>query len=61
ALRHRRRAAPQTSPQSAPPQPDQQGTTHSGDPGGQGDWGALPPQPVASGARREVPNWAKKP
>jgi len=57
ALRHRRRAhAPQAQAAMAsePPRPPQTQ-------GGQGDWGALPPQPVATGVRREVPNWAKKP
>ncbi|AFO47526.1 magnesium chelatase [Pseudomonas putida DOT-T1E] len=39
----------------------QPGAGNPGEQGGQGDWGALPAQPVASGARREVPNWAKKP
>ncbi|MFJ4445622.1 ATP-binding protein [Pseudomonas sp. NPDC089422] len=58
ALRHRRRTAPE-APAAVPPGAadgrDRQ------DEGGQGDWGALPAQPVSSGARREVPNWAKKP
>ena len=61
ALRHRRRdgspprdePAPQDSqPPSMPPsEPDQ----------GQGNWGQLPAQPMAVGARREVPSWPKKP
>lgn len=61
ALRHRRRdgspprdePAPQDSqPPSTPPsEPDQ----------GQGNWGQLPAQPTAVGARREVPSWPKKP
>jgi magnesium chelatase subunit I len=56
ALRHRRGAqAPQ--PQAAQPQQAAQAEPREG----QGDWGALPPQPVDAGARREVPNWAKKP
>ncbi|MGE8388700.1 MAG: magnesium chelatase, partial [Pseudomonas sp.] len=58
ALRHRRRAAPEAAPPSAPPEA---GGRDAPSQGGQGDWGALPAQPVASGARREVPNWAKKP
>ncbi|MNE40572.1 Magnesium-chelatase 38 kDa subunit [compost metagenome] len=59
ALRHRRRVTPQQQqPPSTPPEAGQQGADNQG---GQGDWGALPPQPVVSGARREVPNWAKKP
>lgn len=64
ALRHRRRVTPQANP-SSPPQAEQQplpqGARQPGEQSGQGDWGALPAQPVASGARREVPNWAKKP
>ncbi|MFJ3450334.1 ATP-binding protein [Pseudomonas sichuanensis] len=59
ALRHRRRqdsAQPQATPPGAAEQSQAPGQAQ-----GQGDWGALPPQPVASGARREVPNWAKKP
>ncbi|MFJ4067860.1 ATP-binding protein [Pseudomonas sp. NPDC089996] len=58
ALRHRRRTlpdAPASTPPGAADGRDRQ------DEGGQGDWGALPAQPVSSGARREVPNWAKKP
>ncbi|QXI36510.1 ATP-binding protein [Pseudomonas xantholysinigenes] len=57
ALRHRRRAdapAPQSTSAGEPsPAQDLQA--------GQGDWGALPPQLVGGGPRREVPNWAKKP
>jgi magnesium chelatase subunit I len=58
ALRHRRRQMPEPSAHSTPPA-DARGDTQNQ--GGQGDWGALPAQPVGSGARREVPNWAKKP
>ncbi|WP_449432854.1 ATP-binding protein [Pseudomonas putida] len=58
ALRHRRQQAPQATPPSAPPEAGSQGADGQG---GQGDWGALPAQAVPSGARREVPNWAKKP
>ncbi|MHC6225476.1 ATP-binding protein [Pseudomonas sp. X10] len=58
ALRHRRRESPAAATSPAPPQG---GSDHASDQAGQGDWGALPPQAVASGARREVPNWAKKP
>ncbi len=57
ALRHRRRTdAPQAhaAPQQPQPRPAERQD-------GQGDWGALPPQPVTNGPRREVPNWAKKP
>jgi magnesium chelatase subunit I len=61
ALRHRRRdgspprdePAPQNSqPPSTPPSESDQG---------QGNWGQLPAQPTAVGARREVPSWPKKP
>ncbi|RRV05406.1 magnesium chelatase [Pseudomonas sp. v388] len=64
ALRHRRRSStpPQDSeraqaepPQSPPGSPDNRPQ------GGQGQWGQLPAQPVATGARREVPSWPKKP
>ena len=58
ALRHRRREAPPgQQPSPAPPAPGARPEPE----GGQGDWGALPAQPVANGPRREVPNWAKKP
>ncbi|MDF0731735.1 AAA family ATPase [Pseudomonas entomophila] len=58
ALRHRRRE-PQPAPAStAPPQG---GGQRAEGQGGQGDWGALAPQPVSSSARREVPSWVKKP
>lgn len=62
ALRHRRRETP---PGNTPPVPPQGGSDQSQGPeqkqGGQGDWGALAPRPVAMGVRREVPDWAKKP
>lgn len=66
ALRHRRRAQPKASEPEQPsgsqssgsrpqsPQADQPD-------GGQGQWGQLPARPVATGARREVPVWPKKP
>ncbi|MDH0301814.1 MULTISPECIES: AAA family ATPase [unclassified Pseudomonas] len=57
ALRHRRRSdAPQ--PHAAAQAEQSTPQQHQG---GQGDWGALPPQAMTSGPRREVPNWAKKP
>ena len=61
ALRHRRREShapqPQTSaaqdnPAQSPQKPREQG---------EGNWGEMPAQPVATGARREVPSWPKKP
>ena len=61
ALRHRRRHAPQANPPATPAQPEVAGASQPGEKGSHGDWGAMPPQPVAAGPRREVPNWAKKP
>lgn len=67
ALRHRRRVASPPTPDAAssPPPPQDTGreprTSDSEPPPGQGAWGALPPRPVTSGPRREVPTWAKKP
>jgi len=61
ALRHRRQSPAQATPPAAPEQPQAQTGSSSAEKGGQGDWGALAPQPVASGPRREVPSWAKKP
>ncbi|AXM94723.1 ATP-binding protein [Pseudomonas plecoglossicida] len=58
ALRHRRRHTPETGAQPAPPPTSGRDTQSRS---GQGEWGALPAQPVTSGARREVPDWAKKP
>jgi len=58
ALRHRRRqSAPEQAPNAPPPPAGQANEPQAG----RGDWGALPPQAVNGGARREVPNWAKKP
>ncbi|MBA1202685.1 AAA domain-containing protein [Pseudomonas capeferrum] len=58
ALRHRRQG---TSAASTPDEPPATGNTAQEQQDGQGEWGALPPRPVTAGARREVPNWAKKP
>jgi len=58
ALRHRRRHTPETGAQPTPPPTSGRDTQSRS---GQGEWGALPAQPVTSGARREVPDWAKKP
>ena len=58
ALRHRRR-----EPSAQAPAPDQpqapSGSASSG--AGQGQWGEMPAQPQATGERREVPSWPKKP
>lgn len=58
ALRHRRRELPTADAPTTAPAPS---GGHAGPQGGEGDWGALAPQAVGSGVRREVPNWAKKP
>ncbi len=59
ALRHRRR---EQAPRATPPEPPSPSATGSAAPNsGQGQWGELPAQPQAVGARREVPNWPKKP
>ncbi|MCU0117518.1 AAA family ATPase [Pseudomonas sp. B2M1-30] len=58
ALRHRRREQAAPSPQ----QPPQSPATHPANPSeGQGQWGDLPAPALATGARREVPGWPKKP
>ncbi|EGH25911.1 magnesium chelatase [Pseudomonas amygdali pv. mori str. 301020] len=58
--RHRRRepAPPPQNPEAPPPG----SSSRQADPeSGQGNWGELPAQAVTTGARREVPNWPKKP
>ncbi len=59
ALRHRRREQDTAEPSQAP-QP-QRGQQSGGQSGTAGEWGEMPAQPVAVGARREVPAWPKKP
>ncbi len=61
ALRHRRRE--QQAPQSpAPSQPDSPAPSpEHPSRQGEGSWGEMPAQAVATGARREVPSWPKKP
>lgn len=59
ALRHRRRQVPESAAQNPAPAPQAGQADSAGQ--GQGAWGEMPPQTVATGARREVPNWAKKP
>jgi magnesium chelatase subunit I len=71
ALRHRRRHAPQIQPpqsesqspsQSPPATPGKQPPDEQPPSGqGQGSWGEMPAQSVASGARRDIPSWPKKP
>ncbi|MFF7709725.1 AAA family ATPase [Pseudomonas sp. NPDC007930] len=60
ALRHRRKAAPEAATAPPPPPPPQAGGNAEGS-AGSGDWGAMPARPEATGARRELPGWAKKP
>ncbi|MHA6194801.1 ATP-binding protein [Pseudomonas wadenswilerensis] len=60
ALRHRRqeRDASSAQPPATPPQAGGQTETTQAQ---SGQWGEMPAQPVAVGARREVPTWPKKP
>lgn len=60
ALRHRRHDRPAEQPPRPDAQPQGQ-SSPSSEPLGSGQWGELPGQPVAVGARREVPRWPKKP
>lgn len=60
ALRHRRRQqSPQGPTPDQPPPPEPSPGTAAD--AGQGLWGQLPVQPQATGVRREVPSWPKKP
>ena len=62
ALRHRRRERSTAAP--TPEQPHTPPAPQGAEPGiteGQGQWGELPAQPQAMGARRDVPSWPKKP
>jgi len=60
ALRHRRQERDDSSaqPPATPPQAGGQAETQQAQ---SGQWGEMPAQPVAVGARREVPSWPKKP
>ncbi|MBX8621164.1 AAA family ATPase [Pseudomonas glycinae] len=58
ALRHRRRE--QSSSPAQPPAQSPSGT-HAEPREGQGQWGEMPAPALATGARREVPTWPKKP
>ncbi|MDR0280729.1 MAG: AAA family ATPase [Paucimonas sp.] len=60
ALRHRRQARDDSGaqPPATPPQAGAQPQTPQAQ---SGQWGEMPAQPVAAGARREVPSWPKKP
>ncbi|WP_085586138.1 MULTISPECIES: ATP-binding protein [unclassified Pseudomonas] len=58
ALRHRRRVQP-SPPAQAPAQSPADSQADSRE--GQGQWGEMPAPAQATGARREVPHWPKKP
>ncbi|VEF10759.1 protoporphyrin IX magnesium-chelatase [Pseudomonas fluorescens] len=58
ALRHRRREPAPPSPQSPAQSPSGGQSEPSA---GQGQWGDMPAPAVATGSRREVPAWPKKP
>jgi magnesium chelatase subunit I len=61
ALRHRRRnSQPTEQSAQAPTPPNNQSAADKPD-NAQGQWGELPAQAVATGQRREVPSWPKKP
>ena len=60
ALRHRRQERDDSSAQP-PATPAQGGGRADSQQAQGGEWGQMPAQPVAVGARREVPTWAKKP
>jgi magnesium chelatase subunit I len=61
-LRHRQRQAtpPSAAPQSPPPRESDQPSADRKQNDGAGDWGQLPAQAQAVGARREPPQWPKK-
>jgi magnesium chelatase subunit I len=59
ALRHRRREQPASSPQLPPAQSPSKAQTDPSE--GLGQWGDMPAPALATGARREVPSWPKKP
>lgn len=63
ALRHRRRHLPATPPVAPPPADLENQSTNTPPPSAQneGSWGELPAKPVATGARRDIPVWPKKP
>jgi magnesium chelatase subunit I len=58
ALRHRRREQAPSSPQQPAQAPAE---TQASPSEGQGQWGDMPAPALATGARREVPSWPKKP
>ena len=60
ALRHRRQERDDSSAQP-PATPAQGGGRADSQQAQGGEWGQMPAQPVAVGARREVPTWPKKP
>lgn len=58
ALRHRRREQPSSSPQQPAQSPENAAANPSE---GQGQWGDMPAPALATGSRREIPSWPKKP
>lgn len=64
-LRHRRHpeSTADQSPQQEGPADEQEGAQAQSpsEQQGQGQWGELPPQPQATGVRRDPPRWSKKP
>ena len=58
ALRHRRREQPSSSPQQPAQSPENAAANQSK---GQGQWGDMPAPALATGSRREIPSWPKKP
>jgi magnesium chelatase subunit I len=58
-LAHRRREHTPLASQPPAPNPSEQQPSQQDQ--GEGQWGALPPQAVAVGERREPPTWPKKP
>jgi magnesium chelatase subunit I len=61
ALRHRRREAQSPPPSSSEPQESSGQSPEKTPEQGEGSWGEMPARPVATGARRDVPSWPKKP
>ncbi|SER17578.1 magnesium chelatase subunit I [Pseudomonas sp. NFACC02] len=61
ALRHRRRESQAPQPQTSAAQDNPAQSPQKPPEQGEGNWGEMPAHPVATGARREVPSWPKKP
>lgn len=61
ALRHRRRNSQANEQGPSAPAPQNNQTAADQPDNAQGQWGELPAQAIATGQRREVPSWPKKP